>query len=180
MFQLDQEQINSVCIDASANLFEALQCLEDCVYKTLFVVETGNKLMGSVTDGDIRRAMLMDADVDQKIISVMNQTPIFVYERDLSSLIPTLSSHNDVNLIPILNCSGHILSVIANDYSQQDRIENNFIIMAGGLGMRLRPYTDNIPKPMLNIGGRPILEWIIERAQNSGFVNFIISFLTSG
>jgi len=140
----------------------------------LFVVDNIGKILGSLTDGDIRRGLLAGRAMDTSVIEVANRSPK-VYQRDQLSL--TEINHlreQRITFIPIINEEGVIVDIL--DLVQQRTIlPVNAIIMAGGRGSRLKPLTDNTPKPLLQVAGKPIIQYNLELLSRYGITDIEIS-----
>ena len=138
------------------------------------MVNIKNKFVGTVTDGDIRRGLIRGLDLNTKLSEIMNPQAILVPPGTNEETAKQLMITNSILQLPIVDKN----KIIKGLYSLSDFLKinkkNPFIIMAGGKGLRLRPITKKIPKPMIKINGKPILETIINKAKNQGFENFII------
>lgn len=147
--------------------------LDDRNRVVLYVVDDRNKLVGSVMDVDIRRAIIQNNLSPQtKVSEIMNTSPRKIIEGEKVD-IQTYKSWKRFRYIPVVNKDGVLLN-----YKENHEIynySNKVIIMAGGLGTRLRPLTYDTPKPMLKLAGKPILQEIIEGFKLKGFSNFLIS-----
>ncbi len=142
----------------------------------LLVVSEGGKLVGTITDGDIRRAFLKGLKLESAIIDVIHRNPLAVPPEMSRDHALQLMQINKVHQLPIVDQSGTVVGLHVWDTIIAPRIiKNMMIIMAGGKGSRLGPFTQNCPKPMLEIGGKPILQHIIERAKANGFKRFFVS-----
>ncbi len=154
----------------------AIQILEKSKEKVILVADEEEKLIGTLTDGDIRRALIQHKDMDTHINEVMCKEPVFVSEKEDKKTILKIMKKNEVLQIPILDSDRRILGLEILDDLLKDNIKlNPVILMAGGFGKRLKELTKDTPKPLLKIGKKPILEMIIEQLASSGFVNFFIS-----
>ncbi len=168
-----------ISLIASSSIDAALRVLNEGNLQIALVVDNDDKLLGTLTDGDIRRALLNNVTLDCPVHKIMNQNPITLPDdspRD--EVVRTLTMYK-INQIPLIDSSGRIAAIetlhrIDRDNAQKT-IPNNVIIMAGGLGTRLLPITENIPKPMALINGKPILEILIGNLAEQGFENIFIS-----
>ena len=153
-----------------------MKIIDDSTLQFAVVVDDSLQLLGTVTDGDIRRSILRGEGLDISIKQVMNHSPICATIENTYSECLSLLKRHKLKQIPILSEGNKIIDIIFADNNLATKNnENTVILMAGGLGTRLRPLTENIPKPMLNVGNKPILETIIEGFKQYGFTNFIIS-----
>ncbi len=144
--------------------------------KIAFVVDTKNQLVATVSDGDIRRGLLNGLSLDDSINKVMNSDPYALNVTSSHSEREGLLRKKMLNCIPIVSNGNEIVGIFTLDnVSKNISRKNPVFIMAGGFGTRLKPLTDNCPKPMLPVGGVPLLELTLTRLKNQGFTNFIIS-----
>jgi dTDP-glucose pyrophosphorylase len=155
---------------------EALQILDalpESHSRTLFVVD-GQKLVGSITYGDIRRGLLKYKEISDTVTHHMNSCFKCLKREEVKPDILAQFRLQEIWLLPVVNGSGEIIDII--DLKQtRTVIPAAALIMAGGRGERLRPLTDNLPKPMLHVGGKPILETNIDRLIRFGIKTFYIS-----
>lgn len=143
--------------------------------KTAFVVDESNMLIGSVSDGDIRRGLLNNSSMEDPVSSVMNRGPAYCPLSTPKSGIIKLLEKMEIFCLPLLS-DGKVVGIESIISAQKiEGKENPVFVMAGGFGTRLRPLTDNCPKPMLPVGEKPILEHIVERLKHQGFINFYLS-----
>lgn len=159
-------------VDAGKEIKDAVPLLER--YKILFIVQSG-KLYGTVTYGDLRRALEKNFKLIDPIGSIANRNAKFAYEDyDSASRKALLDDLPDeFQYLPILNGKNEIIDILTDDGFYT--LPNSAIIMAGGLGKRLQPLTNEIPKPMLKIGNKPILQTIIEQFRVVGIKKILIS-----
>jgi dTDP-glucose pyrophosphorylase len=140
----------------------------------LFVVDSNNRLLGTVTDGDIRRGLIADAQLEQDILSVANKRCRKVVQGDIDEQFVRKCKIDGVQTIPVVNADQQIVSVFkVNDF--KTFLPLHAILMAGGKGERLLPLTKSVPKPMLKVGEKPILEHNIDQLKSYGIQNFHIS-----
>ncbi|MCY7294357.1 nucleotidyltransferase family protein [Alteromonas sp. a30] len=154
---------------------EVIQIIDRESLRAAFIVDENDMLQGVVTDGDIRRALLKNVDLDSSVKEVMHVNPLTCSPSQSRKTIKSIIEQNKLLHMPIVDNGKLIDVVILEDFVDYDRLENPVFIMAGGFGTRLRPLTDDCPKPMLKIGGKPILESIISRFIHAGFYRFYIS-----
>lgn len=153
---------------------KALDSLEESVSRTLFVLDDNYRLVGSLTDGDIRRGLLNGLEISHKIELFMNIN--FKYLKDSDDNLHRIKKYRDadINLIPLLDGDFHLLEIL-DLKKTRTKLPLTALIMAGGRGERLRPLTDHTPKPMLMIGEKPIIEHNIDRLIQYGIKNIYIS-----
>ena len=160
-------------INATKTIKEAIKKIQLNENKIVYVVDKKNVIIGTITDGDVRRGLIKGLNLEHDVTKFMNKK--FSYAKLIKGkkiYIKYLNINN--NQIPIINSKNQL---IANDSIQdiKKNYNNEIVIMAGGFGKRLKPLTNKIPKPMLKVNGIPILELIINNFKNSGFNNFHIS-----
>ena len=141
----------------------------------ILFVQRGGVLVGSVTNGDFRRGISLGLSLDDGLDRLMNRSPLFVLERDdyKTRLERVRRLPPGLRYLPELNERGEIIRVVSDRGLVS--IPNIAVIMAGGLGSRLRSLTKSIPKPMLRIGEKPILQLIIEQSRRAGISRFVLS-----
>ena len=139
----------------------------------IFVVTDDNKLIGSLTDGDVRRGLLKGVTIDQKVDEILQPNPRSIRkgDHDLSSVIEF--RENNFRIIPILDNQDRVVNVI-NFREIKSYLPVDAVLMAGGRGKRLSPLTDTVPKPLLEIAGKPIIEHTLERLRLFGIDDFWI------
>jgi dTDP-glucose pyrophosphorylase len=167
--------IKDVLIDEENTMIGAMEILDKIAKKVLFVEKEG-RLTAAITDGDIRRWILRRGNLDAKVKDIANYNPKFVYERD-KMIARDFMKKAQVEALPIVDENMKIVSIkLWNDTEIETKKELNIpvVIMAGGLGTRLYPYTKILPKPLIPIGDIPIAEHIINRFHNYGCKNFYL------
>lgn len=157
-------------------IMEAIKNIDETGLQITLIVEDDNKLIGIVTDGDIRRAILKGLSLEQPVSTIMNSKPITENSNTSDQDLLSLMQRKSIRQIPILDHQGKVIRLaLLNELLQANKKDNWVILMAGGLGTRLAPLTNDCPKPLLKIGGKPILENILNGFINYGFENFFIS-----
>ncbi|UTW51613.1 nucleotidyltransferase family protein [bacterium SCSIO 12827] len=163
-------------------ILAAIESIERGVRQIALVLDDDERLIGSVTDGDIRRAILKGMTLEQPVVHAMNSAPFRVdRDHDKSALKATMLARR-LHQVPVTDSDGHVIDLIIIDdlvKSGQAR-ENWVVLMAGGLGRRLHPLTENTPKPLIEVGGKPLLEGIVENFVSQGFSRFYISINYKG
>lgn len=155
---------------------DALRALEAGSLQIALVVDQDNRLQGTVTDGDIRRAILRGLGLDSPVSEIMNRTPTTAYCTDDRQALWALMRNRRIHHIPVIDEKGCVVGLeVLDELLVATERDNPVIIMAGGLGTRLRPLTQNRPKPMLMVGERPILEHILISLAEYGYKNFFFS-----
>lgn len=164
-----------VAISENENIYKAIQLLESIDYRVVLVVDENARLKGTITDGDIRRGILKGISLDSSVTEVMNRTPVTAFKQQTRDELIALFKSLHLKQIPIIDHEHHVIGIETLDHiTWRKNADYPVVLMAGGLGTRLSPLTDDIPKPMLEIGGKPMLERIITGLSKQGFTNFYI------
>lgn len=169
------KDISKIKIHKNATIKQALEIISEGSIRIAIVVDGKDKLLGTLTDGDIRRGFLKGLNINSSINSIIFKKPIIAKKNfDRVKLFKMAISKN-IYQIPVVDNNGKVIGIhILNELIKFKQKSNLVVIMAGGRGMRLRPLTNDIPKPMLKVGNKPILLTIIKRFQQSGYENFVI------
>lgn len=168
------KNIKEIILHEDVSIIEAMKVIDENARQFVAIVNNDNHLVGTVTDGDIRRGILKGIHLSQSIKYIMNIAPTFSYENSIEAY-KRLLEINKVKQLPILTEVGEIVDIIfAEQFNDANIRTNKVVLMVGGLGTRLKPLTEHTPKPMLKVGNKPILETIIEGFRNHGFVNFVL------
>ena len=155
---------------------DALKILEFSIYKIIIIKNDNNQIIGTVTDGDIRRSLIKNFNTNLPLLKIMNKKPILVNEKVGNLEISQIMKSNAIKQIIIIDKEKKLKDIKSIDEIWVTKEKNNtVVIMAGGLGKRLRPITENKPKTMVEIGGKPLLMNILENCTTQGFKNFYIS-----
>ena len=164
-----------VVVAPSTSLQTALKQLNEGALRIVLVCDETMHLQGVVTDGDVRRGLLRGVGLEAPVSQVMNTQPITVTPETSRSDAVALMQSKSILAIPVVS-QGCVIGLQTLQKLQSARsYQNPVFIMAGGFGTRLRPLTDNTPKPMLKVGERPISETLLLNFIKSGFSNFYIS-----
>lgn len=155
---------------------EAIQNLEETALQIVLVVNEDGVLVGTVTDGDIRRSLLRGLTLDTRIELIVFREALVVPPEFGRETVLHLMHANKIRQLPITDANRRLigLHLMDNLIFPLER-PNIMVIMAGGKGVRLRPHTENCPKPLLQVGGKPMLEHIIERAKADGIRHFVLA-----
>lgn len=163
-------------IPESSTIKQALEIINSEALRVAVVVDQKQKLLGMISDGDIRRGLLNDLTLSDSVVKVMNTSPITAKFGASKESLVELMEQKQILSVPLIDQGGRIVGLeTLHSALSKDRYKNPVFIMAGGFGTRLRPLTDNCPKPMLKVGDKPILETVIKSFIKAGFNNFYIS-----
>jgi dTDP-glucose pyrophosphorylase/CBS domain-containing protein len=170
------DQWESALLLESATLADAIRCLNEARTQIALVVTDDRVLLGTVTDGDIRRGLVRGVSLESSAGEIMQRSPLVVTRQVPREEVIRLMQTNRIHQLPIVDTKRRPIGLhLWHDLAAVPKRDNQMVIMAGGKGTRLRPHTENCPKPLLPVGGKPILEHIIERARSNGFHRFVLS-----
>jgi dTDP-glucose pyrophosphorylase/CBS domain-containing protein len=165
-----------ILINSTTSLEDSIKVLHDGGCRIALVVNERNKLLGTLTDGDIRRAVINQLDMKSHVTLIMNNDPITATNGTTNKEILSLMSEKSLIHMPIIDKDGILCGLETLQHLTDNPIyDNPVFLMAGGFGTRLHPLTKDTPKPLLKVGEKPILEMIIEQFISHGFYNFYIS-----
>lgn len=165
----------NILITSDKTIKDALSVIDSEALRVALVVDEKQVLLGVVTDGDIRRGILAGLSVNEAVANVMNKAPVIANLNATKDELVELMNRLDLLAIPIVD-EGKVVGLqTLHDNLLKEKKDNPIFIMAGGFGTRLRPLTDECPKPMLAVGDKPILEVLINQFIKHGFYNFYIS-----
>lgn len=163
-------------LDQKATIQDAIVSLDRSSLQIVVVVGANDKLIGTVTDGDIRRGLLRGLDLASPVSAIVQRKPFVVPPAIDADSVLDLMQANKIHQLPVVDSDRKVVGLHLWDELQAPAARPNLmVIMAGGKGTRLRPHTENCPKPLLPVGGKPMLEHIIERAHDEGFERFVIA-----
>ena len=163
-------------ISASTTIQQALQIIDKASLQVALVVDDRQRLLGTVTDGDVRRGILTGVILSDVVSKIMNSDPVTAVEGDAREQILAIMKKRAIHQLPLLNSKGVVTGIeTIDDLIQYGSRDNLVILMAGGLGSRLQPLTEAVPKPLLSVGRKPILETILENFIEYGFKRFLLS-----
>ena len=174
--------LKKILIKDDQSIKIALKKLKNSGHKCLLVINKENELVGTCSDGDIRKKILTGYKLNNKISHVYNKKPIFLDKKLYTAYNVKKKFKKGIDVLPILNDKKHPIEVILKSNLKiklKKKIKSkknlNVIIMAGGLGARLKPFTNILPKALIPINGKPIIDLIIENLKNHRFNKIYIS-----
>lgn len=170
------ERWKKTIIGPASSLREAVEVIDAAGLQIALVVDEDGRLLGTVTDGDVRRAILRGRSLDEPVGRVMNENATTARAQDDRETLLSLMRRRRLHQIPVLDATWRVVGLeVLDDLLKPQPKTNPVVLMAGGLGSRLRPLTEDIPKPLLRVGPKPILETIIESFIEHGFGRFFVS-----
>ncbi len=164
-----------IVVTENQTLLETMRVIDKASLQFAVVVDGEQYLLGTVTDGDIRRGILRGEGLEVPISAIMNVNPISEKSGKKSSEYKQLMKKKKLKQLPIINEAGKLINILFIDRFETPTNKNQVVLMLGGLGTRLRPLTNDIPKPMLKVGNKPIVETIVDGFKQYGYTNFIFS-----
>lgn len=171
-----EERWRQAILPVKTSIQHAIRSLDQTSIKIVMVVNEAGELEGTISDGDIRRGLLKGLNLSSPIVSVIHRNALVVTPEMGREMVLQLMGANKIQQIPIVNEQRHLVGVhLWDEITSFPARSNLMIIMAGGMGKRLRPFTETCPKPLLPVAGKPMLEHIIERAKLEGFSHFVLA-----
>lgn len=163
-------------LPSGSSLQEAIRNLDRTGLQIVLVTAPDGSFFGTLTDGDIRRGLLRGFDLSDVADALVNRDPIVVPPELAPETALQFMQANRIHQLPIVNDARRIVGLhLRDELMAPTQRPNLMVILAGGQGSRLRPHTENCPKPLLPVHGRPMLEHIIERAKAEGFRRFVLA-----
>ena len=171
-----QYKKNSLSVTSNFSIKKCLELINDSGENTLLVVDKKKKLIGTLSDGDIRRAILKNFDLKNNIKKYYQKKPYKVFKELNKSEILDILIKKQISIIPLVNKENKIIEVYSKKNFLNNHIySNSIIIMAGGKGLRMKPFTNLFPKAMLPFNNSTIIEEIIRKFKKEYFNNFFIT-----
>lgn len=165
-----------ILISPSQPILEAMRIIDTGALQIVLVIDENSRLVGVVTDGDIRRGILKGVKLEHPVSSIMCRNYTSIKATSPREEIIEFMKKKEVLQIPVLDEEGRVVDLkILVDLIKMPRTDKWAVLMAGGVGYRLRPLTNNCPKPLLHLNDKPILEIILENLIKNGFSKFFIS-----
>lgn len=170
------KDFRSLFVTPGTSIRGAVEVIDRTGRQIALVVDDDEKLLGLVSDGDIRRAILDDVPFDSPVSRIMNTSPVTASSHSGSNRLLTLMKERNLRSVPLVDESGLVTGLVNLQELLSPRHRGNaVVIMAGGMGVRLQPLTLSRPKPLVEVGGRPVLEIILQRFIEQGFNRFYLS-----
>lgn len=168
-------------VSESLSILEAMKVINRHSTHGVVVVSPTYSLLGTVTDGDIRRAVLNGLSMEEPVSKIMNPKPSFLLQEASAQIALDLMKEKDINLLPVVDAEHKVVGIeTLSSLLKPNDIDSWVVLMAGGEGQRLRPLTKECPKPLLKVGGKPLLETILLNFKEHGFKNFYLAINYKG
>lgn len=163
-------------IQTKATILDAMQSIEAGELQIALMIDENDRLIGVVTDGDLRRSILQGASLSDSVFPIINTSPVVANANESRDTIAGLMRTHDVQQIPLIDGEGRLIGIeLLTNLVNPPKRSNPVVIMAGGLGTRLRPLTNDRPKPLIEVGGQPILQTVLDGFRAQGFHQFYLS-----
>jgi dTDP-glucose pyrophosphorylase len=160
----------------SVTIREAIRAIDESALQIALIVDAEQRLVGTVTDGDVRRGLLRGVNLEAPVAEVMNRQPVACPAALGREAALAVMRGSGVKQVPLTDEAGRVVGLeLMGDVIKRTEHDNWVVLMAGGLGQRLRPLTEDCPKPLLPVGGQPILEIILKNFARQGFSRFFLS-----
>ena len=176
---IEKKSFKKCIINEEGNIRDVIASIEEGGLRIALVLNNNNKFVGTICDGDIRRGLLKGLTLDSPIKSIIQKECLKATPKSSKKNISKMMKENAISQIPIISEHDELIGLeVAKELlpnSSKLLVSNYALLMAGGRGSRLKPITNNCPKPLLPINGKPILEIILEQCIDSGIRNFFIS-----
>lgn len=170
------DRVNNLLAKATSTIEDTIRLIEENPAKVVLVVDGDNRLLGTVTDGDVRRGLLRGLGMTDSVSEIMNTHPTTAPLGSSRAHLFALMKQKHLRHIPLVDEAGRVAGLeFFDDLLHREDRDNWVVIMAGGRGKRLQPLTDETPKPMLEVGSKPILETILDELIEGGFHRFFLA-----
>lgn len=171
-----RRDLTEVLISPAASVRDAVRAIDAGGIEIALVVDSAGRLLGAVTDGDIRRGLLAGNALDQPVELVMNAKPRTITRLQPEDDALKIMRRVSIRQVPVVDDDGFVVGLHWQDDLQKPGVDDVWVVlMAGGQGMRLRPLTEGLPKPMIPVGGRPLLETIVRNFRAQGYRRFFMA-----
>lgn len=165
----------NILVGPSTKIHEVLKVIDEEALQLALVVDDEEHLLGTITDGDIRRALINNKSLNTSVSEIMFTEPTTISPGYTRHEVLEIMDVKELFSLPVID-NGKVVGLeVLNYVVHKTKYENPVFLMAGGFGTRLKPLTDNCPKPLLEVGGKPILETLLLSFIRAGFENFYIS-----
>ncbi len=165
------KDLSKFFVKLDVTIAEAINIIDKGAAQIALVVDAEYRLLGTLTDGDIRRGLIHGKTLESRVEEVMHREFLSIPESHTENRAMRLMREESLQQIPVLDLEGRVVRLfLLEKFIKQKKLSNWVVLMAGGFGKRLRPLTESCPKPMLRIGDKPLLEIILEKCVDAGFI----------
>lgn len=172
---MDPDRFQHILVRPDCTVREAIEAIDRGAVEIALAVDAGHRLVGTVTDGDVRRALLTGTELTDSIGPVVHRTPVTAPAGTPDDALLTLMAAQGVDQVPLLDGERVAGLAFIRDLVAAAPETGPVVIMAGGEGQRLRPLTEQTPKPMLPVGERPLLETVLDQVRQAGFSKVLLA-----
>jgi dTDP-glucose pyrophosphorylase/predicted transcriptional regulator len=172
---VDSARFEKIFVRPDATVRDAIESIDAGAIEIALAVDEQRRLVGTISDGDVRRALMRGAKLDSPVAEVIHPSPITAPVGTDSGELLRLMTEHGIEQVPLLERDRIVDVAFIRDLVESHREEHPVVIMAGGEGTRLRPLTDETPKPMLPVGGRPLLETLLDQVRDAGFSRVLMA-----
>lgn len=170
-----ETQLQDILVPPNASILDTVRTLDRGAVQLVLVVDEERQLLGTVTDGDIRRGLMRGVTMNSQIWEVMNPNPTSIRDDQGRGAALTLMRRRGIHHVPVVDADNRVVRIEWFDELMAGPQQDTWVtLLVGGLGTRLRPLTEGIPKPMIPVGGRPLLETIITSLAGQGYRRFFL------
>tara|TARA_B100001250_G_scaffold259740_1_gene223706 strand:+ start:249 stop:1307 length:1059 start_codon:yes stop_codon:yes gene_type:complete len=175
-FFKERNLLKAICITKDMSIKQSIKTIDTSAIQAAIVLNKNKKYCGIITDGDIRRGLIKKISIEDKVEKILKKKSIYCSNKNNREEAEKIMQVNKISHLPILDKEKNFIGIhLKDDVFSSEKSDNVILIMAGGFGKRMRPYTLKTPKPMLRIKGKPILEHIILKLKKERFKNIFIS-----
>jgi dTDP-glucose pyrophosphorylase len=168
-------RFEKIFVGPGATVREAVEAIDAGAIEIALVADDERRLVGTVTDGDVRRALLAGTGLDEPVAPIAHAEPVTAEDGTSEDLLLALMTERSVEQIPLLR-DGRVVDVaFIRELVSSSQAEGPVVLMAGGPGERLRPLTEETPKPMLPVADRPLLETVLAQVREAGFQRVLMA-----
>lgn len=168
--------LSSLCVQPQTTIRQTIEQIDRNAQGIAFVIDTARHLLGTISDGDVRRAVLAGVNLDAPVSDLVERKRHTVPHGPITAPVGTpvstllhVMNQQGLRHIPLLDAEGRLISVaLLSELVKEYELPLTAVVMAGGFGTRIRPLTEQVPKPMLPVGERPLLEWMIQQLRQAG------------
>jgi len=176
MIKINDNAWRKATLPLNSTLRDVIGSMNLSSLRIVLVINQHDELEGTISDGDIRRGLLRGLDIDSPIDTVIHRGALVVPPNMARDMVLQLMVANKIQQIPVVDERQRVIGLhLWDEITTPPSRSNRMVIMAGGKGTRLRPFTENCPKPLVTVAGKPMLEHIIERAKHEGFSDFVLA-----